>query len=606
MIAAGKRVHRANRRGHSNRMAELDATLGHLAPGVLACGDLAGTYNPRHGLAIYCLPAPDLSLSSPSVVLGEALAAKSGLGCTLLEGIPEVVPEGAVVVGGYSALRAIRPDLTAGMPEPSGPQEYSIKLSRSAVIASPSGEGLAGAMQTLAMLLLRYGEEPIPGCVLTDRPAFQGRGIAVELETGEISTPLLMQIASFAATFKANAIHLILQDDFEASREIPGIASFAQSCQSFGIRLGVRLPLLAPLLTGKRTPAQVWAAVRAAARAFQATEAGLDDPCPEEANAAACARVIDSLSKGGSGLKRFCLDAEVIARSGAGVSALRAAGIYGTHRWDGGSGAPGAGLDAIPLIMDVSAPLSGFAPGLNAEYHRRLDSAAGAARVRDRKELFVAFRNVGVSHMWQNMLYPAATGFIVGWGLPATADEAAWRYSNLLYGDAAREVMRMWDIVAAAFPAGLDGEGERLVRRTAFGRWPETEEEFALLAGIDWAGVAGRIREAVDALKDTAAGLTRNSMTLSGARLALYALSWLHCFVALEPELEHRRKTGFDEDGRTEPIAKELYNNFAAWHAHLKSAYAESGLEFSEMGMLESMGLRLKGLCDGIMDYTEG
>lgn len=583
-------------------MSRLDATLAHLAPGVVACRDLDGVYNPRHGLAIYCLPTPDFMPSSPGVVLGEALAARSGLGCTLLEGIPVKVPEGAVVVGQYAALKAIRPDLTEDIPEPTDPLEYSIKLGKSAVIVSPTGEGIATAMQTMAMLTLRHGEEVLPASVITDRPVFQARGLAVELVSGEISIGLLMQIVSFAATFKANCIHIILDDDFEASREIPGIETFAQACQSFGIRLGVRLPLLGRLLGGKRTPSQVWAAVRAAARVFQATEAGLDDYCPEDVNDAACVRVVESLAKGETGMKRFCIDANVIARSGMRASELKTAGIYGWSRWNDEAGSLKPEFDAIPLMMDVPAPLPGFTSGLNSEYHKRLDAAVAASMTRERKELIVSFRNAGVSHMWQNMLYPAATGFIVGWGRPAAAEEAAWRYSNLLYGDSARAVMDMWEVASNAFPGGLDEREERLVRQTAFGRWPEDEGDKALLKRIDWLEVTKRIRSAADVLKNAVADLTRNAQTLTGARLALYALSWLHCFVALEPELERRRRLRFDDDGRTEPIANELYNNFVAWHSHLREVYSESGLEFSEMEKIEAMGLRLKGLCDGIFE----
>ncbi len=580
-------------------MSRLDATLEHLAPGVAACIDRDGLYNPRHGLAIYCLPDPEFNPSAPGVVLGEALAAKSGLGCTLLEGVPAKVPEGAVVVGNHAALKALRPDLLGDIPDPADPGEYSILLGRFAVVTSPGGEGLAAGMQTLAMLVLRCGEEPIPAAVITDSPVCQTRGLAVELATGEIGLPLLMQIASFAATFKANCLHLILDDDFSAGMEIPGIETFVQSCQSFGIRVGVRLPLLAPLLAGKRTPNQVWAAIRAVARVFHATEAGLDDPCPPGAGASACARVVESLAKGGTGMRRFCIDAEVLVRSGASASDLQAAGICGWKRWNGDGDAPDAGLDALPLLMDVPASLPGFSSRPQGAFHARLDAALRAARVRERRELFVSFRNVGISHMWQNMLYPAATAFIAAWGCPASADESAWRYSNLLYGDSARAVMGAWDTVSGAFPAGLDDAAERLVRRVAFGYWPETEAETGILLGIDWLEVTKNIRVAAEILKNTAAELTRNALTLAGARLALYALSWLHCFVALEPELERRRREGVDEDGRTGPIAAELYNNFGVWVNQLREVVSESGMEFAEAGRIEAMGLRLRALCGG-------
>ncbi len=156
-----------------------------------------------------------------------------------------------------------------------------------------------------------------------------------------------------------------------------------------------------------------------------------------------------------------------------------------------------------------------------------------------------------------------------------------------------------WDTVSGAFPAGLDDAAERLVRRVAFGYWPETEAETGILLGIDWLEVTKNIRVAAEVLKNTASELTRNALTLAGARLALYALSWLHCFVALEPELERRRREGVDEDGRTGPIAAELYNNFGVWVNQLREVVSESGMEFAEAGRIEAMGLRLRALCGG-------
>lgn len=581
-------------------MSELERTLANLAPGVTHSRDISGSYNPRRGLAIYCLPISGYSPASPGFVLGEALAARSGLGCTMLEGIPVKIPEGAVVVGEYAALAKKRPELLKEIPELRDPCQYAIRLCHHAVITATSKEGLAAGMQTLAMLVLRHNDSLLPGSVIVDIPFCQSRGLVVELRTPEININLLMQIVSFAATFKANRLHLILDEDFDPAREIPGVESFAATCLSYGIDIGVRLPWLNRLFSGKKSIHETWSAVRAAARVFGATQAGLDDPCPMDANPSVCRRIAESLIRGEVGLREFSLDVGVLMRAECTVGDLAAAGVFGWHRlWDN-EATPRDDLD-LPLQLDVQAPLPGFSSRGMRAFFRRLDAASAWLRRRDRRSLMVSFRDIGVSHMWQNLLYPAATGLIASWGRPEDAAQCAWLFSNLLYGDHSVQVMDMWDAVGMAFPPGLSAAQEILVRRTAFGRWPE-ESDGEALSSIDWLEVAQKIRTAAESLKNIAADLSRNAATLTGARLSLFALSWLHCFLALTPELERRRASKYDEDGRTEPIAAELYNNFLAWQGNLQNLAAESGLEIGEMAQVESMGLRLKGLCEGIFE----
>lgn len=587
----------APRRGNGKIMSRLDNTLAHLAPGVVNCRDLDGHYNPRHGLAIYCLPIPGYSPSSPGVVLGEALAARSGLGCTLLEGIPKKIPEGAVVIAQYNALKAVRPDLLENVPEMREQGQYAVKLGHSALVTSPSREGLSSGMQTLAMIILRHGEENIPACVMTDNPFCDVRGLAVELESREITSTLLMQIVSFVATFKANRLQIILNQDFDPSREMPGMDTVAQACQSFGIGLGVRLKLLRPILAGEMTLIEAWSAVRAAARAFGASHAAFDDEVPPDADPEACRAIVQSVAAGEVGLQNFSLDARFIVRAGFPVAELKSSGVTGWHRlWDRAD-PPTPEMDGIPLVFDVQSPVPGFSARTSGGFFRRLDAAMRRLKRSNRREFMVSFRNIGVSHMWQNLLYPTATGLIAAWGSPANAAEATYRFSNLLYGDAAEQIIRMWGNITKAFPPGLTEDAETLVRRTAFGHWPEEVRERRILESIDWMGVANTIKDAAESLKYAAGSLSRNAATLSGARLSLYALSWLHCFVALASELERRQ--GRDDDGRTRPIASELMNNFRAWHAHLQELYAESGLEVSEMPQIEAMGVRLKALCEG-------
>ena len=585
-------------------MTELEQTLAYLAPGVTYNRELPGRYNPRHGLAIYSLPVSGYSPTSPGVVLGEALATRSGLGCTMLEGIPTKIPEGAVVIAEYNSLAKMRPDLLQDVPELGKTGQYAIKLQRHALVTSLTREGLASGMQTLAMLILRHSEDTLPGSLVVDIPFCQSRGLAVELQTSEISINLLMQMVSFAATFKANRLQLILQDDFDPAREIPGIETFAATCESYGIEIGVRLPWLGRILSGAKSIFETWTALRAAARAFGASHAALDDTCPTTADAGICQRIVDSLLNGEVGLRDFSLDAAVFLRAEYPARKLAEMGIWGWHRLRDDTEPPLAELaESVPIRLDVQAPLPGFSSASLSGYHDRLDAAAGWLRKRDgKRELIVSFRDIGVSHMWQNLLYPAATGMITAWGRPDDANQSALLFSNLLYGEAAPEVMNMWNAATQSFPPGLSPKEEILVRRTAFGQWPEEEEDIAVLTGIDWLAVTKHIKNAAETLRQVASTLNRNASTLTGARLSLHALSWLHCFMALTPELELRRRNKYDDDGRTEPIASELYSNFLAWQENLQALASESGLEVSELPLVESMGLRLKGLCEGIFE----
>lgn len=582
-------------------MSRLDATLAHLAPGVGNCRDLGGRYNPRRGLAIYCLPIPGYTPSSPGMVLGEALAARSGLGCTMLEGIPEKIPEGAAVIAQYNALKAVRPDLLEDVPELHEQGQYAIKLGRSALITSSSREGLASGMQTLAMLVLRHGEDHLPGCVITDTPVCQARCLAVELDSREIGIVLLRQIVSFAATFKANRLHLILNEDFDPGREIEGIETFVEAYQSFGITLGVRMPVLGKILSKRKTLIEAWTDVRAAARAFGATQAVIDDPCPDSVKKQTALKIVESVVNGDVGVQNVSLDANLLVKADYPPAWLRGTALTGWYRiWDR-SDAPSEALAAYPLTVDVQGPIPGFSARTMGGYYHRLDGATRWLRQQARRELTISFRHLGASHLWQNLMYPAATGLISAWGLPERADEAAWRFSNLLYGDLARQVMGMWDMLAKVFPAGNSEEGERFIRRTMFGRWPGSSEEWEALRGIDWTEVTQGVRSVAESLKDIVPGLSRNAVTLSGARLSLYALSWLHCFAALAPELERRREGDFEEDGRTRAIVTELYGNFQGWHAHLHELQEESGLEFSELSSIDVMGERLRTLYEEML-----
>lgn len=584
-------------------MSLIETTLANLAPGIGRYRTIGGDYHPRKGLAIYYLPVSGYSPASPGMVLGEALSARSGLGCTLLEGVPAKVPSGAVVIGLYQPLKAKRPDLLEDVPEPTDAGAYVIKLTNHAVIAAATPSGLAQGMQTLAMLVLRHNEETLPGLIIEDSPECGLRGLVVELQTGEININLLLQIVSFAATFKTNTVHFLLAEDFDPRLEIPGIEVLSQTAHSYGIGIGVRLPWLRSLVAGSRSLADAWAGLQATADRFGATQAALDDLCPEDIEQETANRIVTSLMKGEAGMLGVEVDARLLLASGRDLRELRELGVTGWWRMREKGVLPGPELDGLPLQLDVEAHLPGFSSRRGDAYHARLNAALSWMAERggpEEREILVSFRDVGVSHLWQNMLFPAGTGMIAGWGRPNAGGESARLFANLLYGDNALEVIETWDAVDACFPRKLDREQEILVRRIAFGYWPQTRPELELLIDIDWLEVTKHIRVAAEKLRNVAGNLTRNAITLAGAKLSLHALSWLHCYAALMPELARRIQAHDDSDGRTKPIAAELINNFGVWHACLSELTEDSGLDIAEMPLVDETGQQLRQMYDCI------
>ncbi|MCL2000485.1 MAG: hypothetical protein FWG74_03540, partial [Planctomycetes bacterium] len=388
----------------------------------------------------------------------------------------------------------------------------------------------------------------------------------------------------------------------DPGREVSRLDNFIQTCRSYGMVVGVHLPWLASVASGEMSLEQAWAGIQATAKIFGAGQAALDDPCPDNIDPDTANRIVESMILGESGVKNMAVDARLLQKSGCAVSKITAAGVTGCYRmWDNDV-PPSPELGDYPIRLDVQSPVPGFSNRPAADFYHRLDVATDWLREQPRRELIVSFRNIGVSHMWQNLLLPAATGLAVAWGRPKTAAGGARSFANLLYGDYGAAVESMWDSVSSAFPAGLAPAEETLIRRIAFGHWPENERAREILSRINWLEVNRNVRLAAESLKNVAASLSRNASILSGARLSLQALSWLYCFAALEPELSIRCKGKYDEDGRIAPIAKELYQNFKVWQASLQELISESGLKISELRRIKEMGARLKELCEKALD----
>ncbi|MDR1535678.1 MAG: hypothetical protein LBU64_11400 [Planctomycetota bacterium] len=578
-------------------MSSLDDTLAGLAPRVSSCRNLSGRYNPRHCLAIYHLPIAGHSLSAPCTALGEAVVARNGLGCVLLEGVPARIPEGAVVIALYNAAKLARPDLLEGVPELTREGQYAIKLQDSALITSRSRDGLAAGIQTLAMLILRHSEDILPAGIVVDTPTCQFRGLAVELGEGGVNLGLLMQIASFAATFKANRLQLILPASFVPPRRMPGLDNFVQLCQSYGLALGVSAPWLGAMLSGKRSPKAIWADLRAAARFFGAEQAALDDPLPIGVDASRIKLAAASILNGEAGLKSLSLDANLLQASNCPPPALKSLGVGGWYRMDGIYAPPPPDFGELPLRLEVQGPINGFSGQGSAVFHHRLDSAMIWLRSRPRRDFMISFRDAGFAYLWQNLMYPAATGLISAWGNPLEADQSAWLYANLLYNHLASPAMDLWEAVAEAFPPGLSATDELLLRRIVFGHWPEDRRALWLLNGIDWLKTLRGVEAARGKLNKMVEALDRNAATLDGARLGLRALVWLASFATLIAKPPKPGPAGSPPDGgRDKPAIAESLENFNSWSGGLQELLAVYDRDLDSLPLLKDMRDRLESL----------
>lgn len=571
-------------------MERFEETLASLAPRVASWRPLKGAYNPRHGLAIYLLPPPGPSLIQPGTILGEALAGHSGLGCTLLEGIPKKIPGGAVVIGLYDELNTIRPDLLAEIEPPNAPGEYAIITGRNAVITARSREGLVSGMQTLAMILLRHQEPKIPGAAIVDHPGRKRRGIAVELQQNDIKPDLLIQIVSFIATFKANCVEWVLPRDFDPGAS-PNLDVANQACRSFGIEVSVALPWLNPILSGEKKLLDAWAGLRATAAVFNADRISFDDPCPDHADPDLAWRIIEMMTGSGD-LPALTVDSKLLKAAGISLGALNAPGLSGWVRVWEPSDLPGREFRGLPLIMDVPSHLTGLSSRSMDDYHRCLDAAAAWCGENGSGSIMASFRGVGFPHAWQNFLPGAATGLILGWGKPELAEEAVANFATLLYGETGATIVEIWRSLGMMFPRGLTLEQERRLGAVAFGSYPESDADQEMLVSIDWQNSVAHLNNVAKMLESANNNLTRNKATLAGPYFALQLLAWLCRLSFLLPAVE--RGGGDLEIVR---MAEDLMKSFMDWRNYLIAFQSESGLESIDIDKIDAMGNRLGYLC---------
>ncbi|MDR3211227.1 MAG: hypothetical protein LBU79_04845 [Planctomycetota bacterium] len=572
-------------------MDVLDTTLAGMAPAVKNYRRLEGEYNARHGLAIYSLVEGNSFLAQAGTILGEALAGRSGVGCTMLEGIPPRPPSGSVVVGLYDDLLVQRPDLLADLERPAHPGGFGISFNRNALVTATSREGIAAGIQTAAMLIMRHQGERIPGVVINDWPDRAIRCLAVELNPSELNPNLLIQILSFATTFRANAIEWILPADFNPWFQ-GNLAAIRSYCQATGLEVSVSFPHLGPLLRGELSLAKSQDLFQAAAVALGASRVSLDDPVPADFDPEKAIDLINNLQdvllNGKSEIQRIGVDYRLLSATGVRPADLANAALEGWFRVE--DAVPSEEYRGFPLRLDVPAHFLGLTSRSPTGYYTTLDATAAWCGHDGQGKMAISFRGVGFPHYWQNCLAAAATGLVLAWGNTSAAS-AADSFAHLIYGEQAEEMQAIWDNLGELYPSGLSSEEERRAGEFAFGLWPENPDDIAFITKANWTTTITRITTLVSQLEVTASHLTRNKATLTGPYLTIHFLAWLYRLAFLFPAL-----------GKAETAilaANELVKSLGDWRSFLTSLQTESGLASIDMEKLDHMGKRLEELVNG-------
>lgn len=585
----------------------LEATVNDLIPGVVAFTPEGPAYNPRKGLAIYRLP-PGKQTIPQLVLLAESLAARTMVGCAILDGIPKNVPEGAITLGIWKDLAAHHPHLIESQsPPPSRRGGYTLRFGRHSIITAHDVEGLGNGASTFSMILSRHGGSVIPGGVVTDYPLCDERGLTLELPSDDANQWSLSRFAAMACSFKANRIVLSIPDDF-SGRLSPGVRNLIDAKADLGIGISIGVSWLGNMVNSPRP--HMWTNLRRLADLFEADGAVLEDATPPETNGRR-RKLLDFLMSGAAGLP-LEIDANFLSEAQASVEDFTSVNIRGWLRPQSfvpGSKSSYSGID-MPLTLELPNPgygvkgLSQFSQVMNAA--ERFTVARPNAR-----SIRISLRHSFSGALLINQTLPIAAGLAIGWGNPPETMTAANRLSSLMYGAAGQDVLGVWEDIAGAFPSfgenkGLSGEH---VLDLAFGTWPR-EEDLRLLADVDWPSFDKKRLSAqkdLDRLIDTTTG-NRNLLEL--AQIGLEAHIWLRSLSTVLPILRRLYGLAAGADSRAKSMAVGSSAGLSAqadvWLSHLQAWGKENGELQQEIANMTLTAQRLRTICNAFTKAARG
>ena len=103
----------------------------------------------------------------------------------------------------------------AAHPSPASPESYSLEVSSAGItVTAPQPAGLLYGVQTLRQLITPHDGQPvIPGCRISDAPAFAWRGFMHDVGRNFQDLALLKRFVDVMARYKLNVFHFHLTDN---------------------------------------------------------------------------------------------------------------------------------------------------------------------------------------------------------------------------------------------------------------------------------------------------------------------------------------------------------------------------------------------------------
>ena len=484
----------------------------------------APPYNPRHCLAIYhAAPAAPPSLELPTLLVGDVLGGRSGLGCTLLSPLPARPPEGAILIGVWDDIARDHPHLLAGLP---GPPEYGyhIHLGRHVLLVAKRRAGCVAGLQTLAQLLAQFEGDLLPAGRLEDAPVFPIRSILYNPGEQHPNLQALTRLLGVPFAFKGCRLHIRLDASGPVgARPGPGCvqeaeaAEFGAVCREYGIEL---IPHVAWLHRwGADRDARILDDCRRLHDQFGVERIGLQGAWSSEGRN----RFLRLLDKArGSG---YILSADAAL---AIADDLPPGWIEALEYWDG-TESPlrlerlAEGGHPFGLIVPMAS--RGFAIASPSSAEARLSAACAAAVVSGAREFGYGLLNRNWGRLWEMELLPATAALILGWSGPSAAGDATGQAARLIYGLMGDQVLAWLERLSTLYRAAafFTAAGEWLLG-AAFGEWPTLADPAAALDDSASAGESGQLSEALRQLRRK---LPRNPQTLELFDYGLDALSAL-------------------------------------------------------------------------------
>ncbi len=579
----------------------LATIIPHLLPGVRACAPGSMPYDPRYCLAIYCPSDESEQLQVAAVLAGESTASHGGQCCCLMEGIPQVAPPGAIILGTWEGIEKAAPHLLSALPKPQ-PQGYVLRLDRHALLVGSDFSAAFAAVQTFVQMLALSPQRELPACLINDQPALPRRSFMIDLTHAQPRITLFTRIIGLLQSFKANRLHILLNAvSPRPQRSALGVVSWEDAETLSGYSREYCLPVIpwadlaGQVANDELSPGAAWEIGRQMIEAFGAPAIGLGMTAIPCSAAEGVRELVARLAES----QNTPLDIYLPFSAAAPCADLQRHGI----RLVAGAFADDQGLlpnlapqPNIPLAIWGTPGNRGFEPIAAGVACQRLDAILSAALTAGAEEAGY-FCPGGGGKIWLNDI-----AFLISWVTAAWEGKAATsltrrRFLRLAYGEQAVAVDEAGAAIAEAFPPELRGEDGAEMRRSIFGK-NIAPELWQKIEAIDWTGHEKKMRTAEGILLACRKNLSRNSETLAVADIGLAAARCLANKVCLFKEaLMHYRDAQEGRAGslgRCRQCLERLFYAITPFFQRLRTIREDSGYAAGEAKSLEQWLMRLR------------